>query len=479
MTLAVDVYNSVDGGSSPVTITNTGAASSGIVCVIGSAMLTSGSQTVSSVTYDSTELTHVTGSPLQKTATEAGYNWLAFQGSSVTQGAQDLVVTHSGSPGKLLAVMTLTGAADVVEQDTWTVSSNSITDPSGTLSLGSNESFCMVAFISGENAVGSIAPLSGWTSQEEIDLGTRVSGFYTYDTIGSTDVTVGWTQTSDDAVGIGAAFTETGGGATALSADPMDTSSELSVPAVGQEHALAPTSLDAQAELAAASITQEHALAAPNIESAAELTVPVVAQANILTAPESVDVASEIDVPTLGHGYTLVPVDLESASELDVATITQEHVLTATSIDAVSELTAPTVTQIDVLLADSIDVASELDSATLIQGYTFLSVDLNSQAELTSPTITQEHAFTGTDVNAVSELTAPAVGFAGADALLADPLDALSELDAAAITQEHALTAPDLNAQSELTELVPVTDAAFSSSIARDLVRNLVSNLTK
>ncbi len=165
---------------------------------------------VTSVTYGGVAMTEVTGSPNTKAAAEDGTTYGYHLGTGIPAGAQTVVVnvTATGSI-KAAVAYTVTAAADTVVQDTdITINSDSATNPSATLSLGGNTCFCAIGFMSGQAAVGNITPSANWTSRYEFDFTSQVAGFYTYDTIASADVTMGWTQTADDAICIGIALTE-------------------------------------------------------------------------------------------------------------------------------------------------------------------------------------------------------------------------------------------------------------------------------
>ena len=58
------------------------------------------------------------------------------------------------------------------------------------------------------DAVAGTTPLASWTSRVEIDWGPQVGLMYTYDTIGTSDVTAGWTQAADDATMVALAVSE-------------------------------------------------------------------------------------------------------------------------------------------------------------------------------------------------------------------------------------------------------------------------------
>jgi hypothetical protein len=80
--------------------------------------------------------------------------------------------------------------------------------------------------LSGQDALRDIAPLANWTRVVEHDLGSQVAGFYRYNTIGTLDVTAGWTQSPADAVMIALAIrlaAATGGAGTAGMAETNDT----------------------------------------------------------------------------------------------------------------------------------------------------------------------------------------------------------------------------------------------------------------
>lgn len=172
------------------------------------------------VTYGGVAMTEVTGSPVVKTATEAMQAHLFALESSVPSGAQTVAIDTDESIAPYSAgCLTVTTAANDPEQidvDA-TINSNSVADPSVTLSLGGRTCLCAIGFVSGQNATSGITPLTGWTAESEEDSGGQVYGIYTYDTIDSADVTAGWTQTAEDAVAIAIAISEVvsgGGGVT-------------------------------------------------------------------------------------------------------------------------------------------------------------------------------------------------------------------------------------------------------------------------
>lgn len=210
MAVAFDAF-SASAGSGTRTWTHTPVGTPRAVIVF--AVLSNATDNITTVTYGGTSCTGIAGSP---NVVGTGENCAAhafFLGASIPTGAQSVVVTQTGgSVGMCAYAITLTAATDteVVDSD-GTISSTSIADPSVTLSLASRTSFAALAFSSGHDAVTSITQLTGWTNRNEVDLGATVTACYTYDTIGTTDVTAGWTQTADDAAAMCVAVSEVSG----------------------------------------------------------------------------------------------------------------------------------------------------------------------------------------------------------------------------------------------------------------------------
>jgi hypothetical protein len=139
----------------------------------------------------------------------SGAVYTYFLGSSIPTGAQTVDVTVSSNAEKYPCAVSLTGSADteVVDVDV-TIDNGAATNPSVTLSLGGRTCFAMISFFSGRPAPTDITPLANWTVRREQDFGSSLGGIYTYDVIGTTDVTAGWTQTSDAGAAIALAISE-------------------------------------------------------------------------------------------------------------------------------------------------------------------------------------------------------------------------------------------------------------------------------
>ena len=167
-----------------------------------------GTDQVTSVTYGGASLTQVSSSPVLKSTGETGAVHCFFLGSSVpTDDPATVDVTLTAATYTVNCV-TLTAADDTEVVDVQTISSDSAANPSATLALSGRTSWCGIGFVSGHDASTGVTPLTNWFDRGESSTGTQQAACYTYNTIGTTDVTAGWTQTAEDAVAIAVAVSE-------------------------------------------------------------------------------------------------------------------------------------------------------------------------------------------------------------------------------------------------------------------------------
>ena len=208
MTVAFDAFSNVAAGTGNLSWTHTPVGTPRAVIVQVSQHVGSTDE-ISSVTYGSETMTEVAGSPNTHTSAETNTIYTFFLGTSIPTGAQTVTVTVSGASNKRAGAITLTASSDceVIDSD-GTIDSDSQENPLVTLSLASRTSFATIVFFSGHVDPSLITPLTNWTDRLEHDWGSAVSGWYTYDTIGSADVTAGWNQSADDAVAIALAVSE-------------------------------------------------------------------------------------------------------------------------------------------------------------------------------------------------------------------------------------------------------------------------------
>lgn len=152
---------------------------------------------VSSVTYGGDSCT-LTPAGRISIGTEPGSVVCYWLGTSIPTGAQTVSITVSGASGKRACCYSVTASADTEIADEASISTTTA-NPSATLNLGGKTSFCAQAFTTGEDDIATnCTPLTNWTSRMENDSGTRGSGSYSYNTIGSADVTVGYTDANSE-----------------------------------------------------------------------------------------------------------------------------------------------------------------------------------------------------------------------------------------------------------------------------------------
>jgi hypothetical protein len=151
-----------------------------------------GSDDVTSVTYGGVTMTEATDSPQVKTTTEEMVSHTYWLGESIPTGTQSVQVVSGGSITKYVDVITLTADDDMSEADgAGAFGAPSAGDFTVTLELGGATAFASVGAQTSLNNGNFVSPLSGWTSDVETDQGSETSVTYTYDTIGSSDVTAG------------------------------------------------------------------------------------------------------------------------------------------------------------------------------------------------------------------------------------------------------------------------------------------------
>jgi hypothetical protein len=193
---------------------------------------------VTGVTYGGVTMTRDTNpaaNPVTRNSSEDGAVYKYFLGSSIPTGAQTVVVSvdATGSSKRAFAI-TVTAAADTEVVDC-NSATGSTANPSTTLVLGGRTCFCSLGFWTGRNNNADSTPLTNWTTRSEVDLGATVIACYTYDVIGSTDVTAGWTMNlADNYAMIASAVSEAAGATAALSGTAGDGTAESLIVAGGE-----------------------------------------------------------------------------------------------------------------------------------------------------------------------------------------------------------------------------------------------------
>lgn len=214
MTLAFDAFTAPTPGTGDLSWTHTPVGTPrGVIVYVVSNINT---DEISGVTYGGNAMTEATGSPHSKAGGEASCVHAFEMLSGIPTGNQTVYVTTTGTTGgKAGGCITLTGAADTeVQEADVTINSNALDDPRATLALGGNSCFCCIGFFSGRQTVTLNTPLTSWTNRYNHDYGVATMGIYTYDTIGTTDVTAGWdNDVADDVLAIALAIKEVAGAA--------------------------------------------------------------------------------------------------------------------------------------------------------------------------------------------------------------------------------------------------------------------------
>ena len=207
MTVARDAFSSVAAGTGTLSWTHTPTGTP--TCILVIAIGTATSDEFTSADYGGNSMVELSASPAVLSSGEGGNISVFVLATGVPSGAQTVTVNVTGTGSKRAAAWSLTGTAPW-EWAGWNtaISSTSLANPSDTLSLSGQTSFVAMGYFSGQNAVTGSSPLAGWTAELEHDFGTDTCGWYSYNTIDSADVTIGWTQTADDALAVAVGLRE-------------------------------------------------------------------------------------------------------------------------------------------------------------------------------------------------------------------------------------------------------------------------------
>ena len=207
-----------------------------------------------------------------------------------------------------------------------------------------------------------------------------------------------------------------GGGATDnLLADDVQSTSELTSPAIGQTHALNAADTQSTSETSTPAIGQVQALLASDTESASEVTNPAIQVVTPLLA-DDVQSTSEVSAPQIGQIHALTANPVESASQTGLPAVGQVHVLAANDIESTSQTDLPVIGQAHVLAANDVESASELSTPALtelIDVDALFAEDIQAASEVTTPSFGQTHGLAANDIQSISQLTYPTLGIVG------------------------------------------------------------------
>lgn len=155
--------------------------------------------------YGGVNMPEQAGSPVVKTTGETGTVHVYFLGAGIPTGAQTVTCVATGTTlTKSGYVYTVTSAGpntEVVDVDC-SISSDSLDDPSVTLSVSGRTSTAAIAMVSGIDATANVSADTGWTVFDENGIGgTQVAASYRLTTPQATDIAAGYlTSAADDAV---------------------------------------------------------------------------------------------------------------------------------------------------------------------------------------------------------------------------------------------------------------------------------------
>jgi hypothetical protein len=132
-----------------------------------------------------------------------------------------------------------------------------------------------------------------------------------------------------------------------------------------------------------------HNLTADDVESASEVSTPTLGQAHSLTALDA-ESASEVSTPVLGQVHALIALGVESTSEVNTPSVGQIHSLIANDVEASSEVSSPTLSEVDTvdeLIANNVEASSEVSTPPLGQIHALTATDVESASEVSSPVL--------------------------------------------------------------------------------------------
>lgn len=292
-----------------------------------------------------------------------------------------------------------TPIANSGQADSHTSNTTSLTSPNGVTTAADGNAIIGCVAVKGGDvtnlavgaADGSTTGQTGGNSSSDAEWGVAWDRTPT-----AASVTFAWTWTTADRPG--AAWVEVaedagGAGTDSLTANDVESASEVSAPNVGQEHALTATSVESTSEVSAPVLSQIVALTADDVESTSEVTAPAVGQAHALTA-DDVESASEVTAPAVGQAHALTADDVEANSEVTAPAVGQVHALSADDVESASEVTAPALTEVpfgaDVLNAEDIESASEVSAPVLAQVHVLTATSVQATSEVSTTVLNRD-----------------------------------------------------------------------------------------
>lgn len=187
MAVARDVLTQNTAGATSFTHTPVGTPRGVTVLIVS----TSATDTVTAVTYGGVAMTELPGSPVISTSGEGGVCYAYGLGASVPTGAQTVAITGTGTLRVIVQSVTAGGDCQFVVGTFEALAVSG--DQTVTLSTSGRASAVTLVAWSEGGTVGGCDPLTGWTAAAggEADEGSESTYRYSFDTVGTGDVTAG------------------------------------------------------------------------------------------------------------------------------------------------------------------------------------------------------------------------------------------------------------------------------------------------
>lgn len=158
-------------------------------------------------------------------------------------------------------------------------------------------------------------------------------------------------------------------GTDALTANDLQSLSQLSTPTVGQIHALLANDLQSLSQLSQPSLTSSGGLLANDLESTSSVQTVALGQKHVLLAND-LESTSSVQTVALGQKHNLLANDLQSTSSVQTVSLGIKHNLLANDLQSLSQLSLPTINGSGatfVLLANDLESATQLSIPVLRQ----------------------------------------------------------------------------------------------------------------
>lgn len=178
------------------------------------------------------------------------------------------------------------------------------------------------------------------------------------------------------------------------------------------------------------------ALTANDLQSLSQLSTPALGQKHALLAND-LQSTSSVQTVALGQKHVLLANDLESTSSVQTVALGQKHVLLANDLESLSQLSQPALTSSGGLLANDLESISSVQTVALGQKHNLLANDLESTSSVQTIILSQKHVLLANDLQNLSQISSPAIGGGGAFALLANDLESATQLSISVLRQKR------------------------------------------